>query len=90
MGHLWLAIATGRRGFDDGVIWDDFEDGWDDEPRDYWSEQTVNLSGEMEKAIECPVVTIRWGGIRGSLEQLLPLDQVEDKPGNFRTGEIGS
>ena len=35
------------------------------------------------------MVIIRRGCIRGRLEQLLPLDQVEDKPGNFRTGEIG-
>ena len=35
-----------------------------------------------------PMVIIRWDWILGRTEQLLPLDQVEDKLGNFRTGEI--
>ena len=68
---------------------DDFEGGWDDKPRDFLSKQTVNLSGDMEKTIGYPRVTTRCDGTRGRTEQLLPLDQVEDKLGNFRTGEIG-
>ena len=68
---------------------DDFDGGWNDEPRCFWSVQPGNVSDDRRKAIGFPAVTINYGGTRGRMEQLLPLDQVEDKPGNFRTGEIG-